>query len=52
MNKLFYDKLTYGHMLDHSLIQLQQTKKFPTEKLKVLQNCISMTTIRYEIYLN
>ena len=52
MNKLFSDKLTYGHMLDHSLIQSQQTKKFPTEKLKVLQNCISMTTIRYEIYLN
>ena len=49
MNKLFSDKLTYGHMLDHSLIQSQQTKKLTrkTESVPELHKYI-----RNEIDLN
>ena len=51
MNKLFSDKLTYGHMLDHSLFQShsQQTKKLTrkTESVPELHKYI-----RNEIDLN
>ena len=49
MNKLFPDKLSYGHMLDHSLIQSQQTKKLTrkTESVPELHKYI-----RNEIDLN
>ena len=49
MNKLFSDKLTYGHMLDHSLIQSQQTKKL-TRKTESVQELHKY--IRNEIDLN